>query len=45
MANIGWLDGHVSPKDIVVSDIIFDGAVLGDFVEDGLNFVYSGIPD
>lgn len=45
MANIGWLDGHVSPKGIVVFDTVFDGAVLGDFVKNGLNEVYSGIPD
>lgn len=44
-ANIGWLDGHVSTEGIVVSDIVGDGSVLGDFVADGLNEVYSGIPD
>jgi prepilin-type processing-associated H-X9-DG protein/prepilin-type N-terminal cleavage/methylation domain-containing protein len=44
-ANIGWLDGHVSSEGIVVSDVLYDGAVVGDFIADGLNSVYSGNTD
>ena len=44
-ANVGWLDGHVSSEGILVSDLVYEGAVIGDFVADGLNSVYSGNPD
>ncbi len=44
-ANIGWLDGHISSEGIAVSGSMLDGAVIGDFVADGLNNVYSGNAD
>jgi prepilin-type processing-associated H-X9-DG protein/prepilin-type N-terminal cleavage/methylation domain-containing protein len=44
-ANIAWLDGHVSSEGIAVSSSMLDGAVIGDFVADGLNNVYSGNAD
>ena len=44
-ANVGRLDGHVSSEGVVVSDIVFEGAAIGDFVADGLNNVYSGNSD